>query len=581
MNELVEQQESNRLTEIERYQVLDSQPEQAFDRVTKLASEFFETPVAAISLCDRERLWFKSIVGLDCAEMPRTAGICSQVIYNDTPLVLHSASEHPEFHDHPMVADAPHVRFYAGAPLVTPSGQRIGSLCVADINARPGFTRAEAGRLKELASLVVDELELRLERMKAVRASDAKSSFLAAMSHEIRTPMNGVLGMTDLLLSNDDLAERQRQRIEVIKRSGHTLLALLDQILDLSKIEADKLELTKEPFDLRGLVQDLHTLFQARAQEQGLWFDLMDRLGTVPQLLGDPLRIRQILSNFLNNAIKFTREGGVAIRASARSMPNGNVQIRLDVQDTGIGIDPASIDRVFAPFEQADPSTCSQFGGTGLGLAICKRLAMMMGGDVGAESTQGQGSTFWLQAELEVADGQNASEKAASPEFRGPVSEPVMASAAQSAAPTTAARPAPSESAHADQHQQAHILVAEDDPVNAYLVEEILEAGGYSSTLVPNGRSVLDLLDKEPFDLILMDGRMPDMSGLEVAQKIRQLPNARASTPIIALTADAMSGDRERFLASGMDDYVSKPIDHAVLFAAIERCIQQSSRSAA
>ena len=351
MNELREQQEATRLVEIERYQVLDSEPEVAFDRVTKLASEFFGTPVAAISLCDRERLWFKSIVGLDIPECPRSAGICSQVIYNDNPLVLHSASEHPDFHDHPMVADAPHVRFYAGAPLVTPSGQRIGSLCVADVEARPGFTCEEAGRLKELASLVVDELELRLERMKAIRANHAKSDFLAAMSHEIRTPMNGVLGMTDLLLTTDDLGERQRQRVEVIQRSGRTLLALLDQILDLSKIEADKLELSKEPFDLRGLVQDLHALFQARAQEQQLWFDLMDRLGTVSPLLGDALRIRQILSNFLNNAIKFTREGGVALRASARSMPDGLIRVRLEVQDTGVGIEPGSIDRVFAHFE--------------------------------------------------------------------------------------------------------------------------------------------------------------------------------------------------------------------------------------
>ena len=576
MNELVEQEEATRLVEIERYQVLDSQPEQAFDRVTKLASEFFETPVAAISLCDRERLWFKSIVGLDIPECPRSAGICSQVIYNDDPLVLHSASEHPEFHDHPMVADAPHVRFYAGAPLVTPSGQRIGSLCVADVKARPGFTCEEAGRLKELASLVIDELELRLERMKAIRASDAKSAFLAAMSHEIRTPMNGVLGMTDLLLTTDDLGERQRKRVEVIQRSGRTLLTLLDQILDLSKIEANKFELTQEAFDMRGLIQDLHALFQARAQEQQLWFDLMDRLGPVPPLLGDPLRIRQILSNFLNNAIKFTREGGVALRATARSQPDGRVQVRLEVQDTGIGIEPSSIGRVFAPFEQADRSTSSQFGGTGLGLAICKRLAAMMGGDVGAESTPGKGSTFWLQIDLEAASEQEQAMEttAARPVcHHAPPPRP-----AASASPATVS----AESTKSDQgSKQAHILVAEDEPVNAYLIEEMLDAGGYTSTVVADGKSVLELLKKEPFDLILMDSRMPDMNGLDVTRLIRQLPNPQASTPIIALTADAMSGDRERFLAGGMDDYVAKPIDHAVLFDAIRRCLDQNRAAVA
>ncbi|MDH3658649.1 MAG: ATP-binding protein [Alphaproteobacteria bacterium] len=578
MTELNDQQESTRLLEINRYQVLDSEPEQAFDRVTKLASEFFETPVAAISLCDQERLWFKSIVGLDILEMPRSAGICSQVIYNDTPLVLHSASDHPEFHDHPMVADAPHVRFYAGAPLVTPSGERIGSLCVADVDARPGFTCEEAGRLKDLASLVVDELELRLERMNAIRASDAKSAFLAAMSHEIRTPMNGVLGMTDLLLATDDLGERQRRRVEVIQRSGRTLLTLLDQILDLSKIEAEKLEVTKEPFDLRSLIQDLHVLFQARAQEQQLWFDLMDRLGAVPPLQGDHLRIRQILSNFLNNAIKFTREGGVALRASALRKPNGLVGVRVEVQDTGIGIGPESIDRVFAPFEQADASTCNQFGGTGLGLAICKRLASIMGGDVGAESTPGQGSTFWLQLELETAEKQDDADDAAPARGGDHGSRP--SSIAATPDPARAATGGTARTAHKNACGQVRILVAEDEPVNAFLVEEMLDAGGYASTVVHDGKSVLAALEKETFDLILMDSRMPDMNGLEVARRIRQLSDTRASTPIIALTADAMSGDRERFLAGGMNDYVSKPVDHAVLFEAIGRCLEQA-RSAA
>ncbi|MGI9417008.1 MAG: ATP-binding protein [Geminicoccaceae bacterium] len=412
--------------------------------------------------------------------------------------------------------------------------------------------------------------------MKAIRASEAKSAFLAAMSHEIRTPMNGVLGMTDLLLTTDDLGERQRRRVEVIQRSGRTLLTLLDQILDLSKIEADKLEMAKEPFDMRALVQDVHALFQARAQEQQLWFDLMDRLGMVPPLLGDSLRIRQILSNFLNNAIKFTREGGVALHAGTCSRPSGRFQIRLEVQDTGIGIDPGSIDRVFAPFEQADLSTGSQFGGTGLGLAICKRLASMMGGDVGAESTPGQGSTFWLQIELETAsEHDNENDPASS--WPGKSSSQPPAAAAASAA----ARNVVSSSAHADEDQRAHILVAEDEPVNAYLIEEMLEAGGYTSTVVANGSLALELFDKEPFDLILMDGRMPDMSGLDVAERIRRLPDTRASTPIIALTADAVSGDRERFLAGGMDDYVSKPIDHVVLFAAIDRCLGRNRSAAA
>ena len=200
----------------------------------------------------------------------------------------------------------------------------------------------------------------------------------------------------------------------------------------------------------------------------------------------------------------------------------------------------------------------------------------MMGGDVGAESTPGEGSTFWLEIELETADKQEDAENAASRPSGEYPSQPSGAHATP-----IAARTAPATTASVDAGKQVHILVAEDEPINAYLVEEMLEAGGYTSTVVTDGRAVLEMLDKEPFDLILMDGRMPDMSGLEVTRRIRQLPDARASTPIIALTADAMSGDRQRFLAGGMDDYVSKPIDHAVLFDAIGRCLARNSSAAA
>lgn len=554
MYEFTDQQEHQRVVALNRYDVLDSEPEVAFDRVTKLASEFFDVPVSAISFPIDNRLWFKSIVGLDIPECPRAAGICSHVIENSAPLVLRDTKENDRFIDHPMVAADPHVRFYAGAPLVTPNGQRVGSLCVADVKPRPGFSNAEAGRLQELASLVVDELELRLERKNAQQANEAKSAFLAAMSHEIRTPMNGVLGMADLLLTADDLNPRHRRRIEIIQRSGETLLTLLDQILDLSKIEADKLELNTSPFNLRELVLDIHGLFESKAQSKALWFDMLDRLGGHHLVIGDPLRIRQIVSNFLGNAIKFTEQGGVSLLVAAQPSSSNGARVRFEVKDTGVGIDPSAIERVFAPFEQADRLTWSKFGGTGLGLAICKKLALMMDGDVGVESVPGEGSTFWLELGLEAQ--------------------------AEAQSSDTATEHLHKVRHHAKAPVERDILVAEDDPDMAILIEDLLDEAGYRATIARDGASVLNALAEGQFDVILMDGRMPDMSGFETTDHVRRLPDDRAQIPIIALTAEAMAGDRERFLAAGMDDYVSKPVDYEKLIAAIERCCLAKPRPA-
>ena len=554
MSHADDKDEFDRVSVLNHYEILDSEPEPAFERVTRLASEFFDVPVSAISFPIDDRLWFKSIVGLDIDECPRAAGICSHVIENDTPLVLRDAENNDRFHDHPMVAAAPHVRFYAGAPLIAPGGQRVGSLCVADVKPRPGFSNAEAGRLRELASLVVDELELRKARKNAERASEAKSAFLAAMSHEIRTPMNGVLGMADLLLTADDLPPRHRRRIEIIQRSGDTLLTLLDQILDMSKIEAEKLELTTSPFDLRELVSDIHALFEVKAESKGLRCDVVDRLDDYNQVIGDPLRLKQVLSNFMGNAVKFTEQGSVTLRTSAKPTSSSKVSLRFEIIDTGVGIEPAAIERVFSPFEQGDRLTWSKFGGTGLGLAICKKLAGMMGGDVGVESIAGKGSTFWMEVDLQrqVVDMPDETIKQPFDQANG-------------------ANPSSQDSASRD------ILVAEDDPDMAMLIEDMLDEAGHKVTIASDGASVLKALEQRSFDLILMDGRMPDMSGFETTDCVRRLPNERAETPIIALTAEAMVGDRERFLAAGMDDYVSKPIEYDKLMQAIDRCCSESS----
>ena len=301
------------------------------------------------------------------------------------------------------------------------------------------------------------------------------------------------------------------------------------------------------PFDLRELIQDIHALFGPKAQGKALWFDLLDRLGENHLVVGDALRIRQILSNFLGNAIKFTEQGGLSLLAVVEPGPANSAKARFEIKDTGVGIEQTALDRVFAPFEQADRLTWSKFGGTGLGLAICKKLARLMGGDVGVESVPGRGSTFWLEINLDL-------QCAKVPSLETAGSSPVAVKSS----------PVPPSS--------CNVLVAEDDPDMAMLMDDMLKEAGHKVTIANDGAGVLKALEDRAFDVILMDGRMPDMSGFETTDHIRRLPDERANIPIIALTAEAMTGDRERFLSAGMDDYVSKPVSYDLLLRAIDRC---------
>lgn len=410
---------------------------------------------------------------------------------------------------------------------------------MAQVVYRPMSGGRYAAISSDVGALREREKELKIARRRAEAASEAKSSFLANVSHEIRTPLNGMLGMAQVLAASD-LNAAQREQTDAILDSGRTLVALLNDVLDLSKIEAGKMEIAPVDSDLSHVMRRLDKLWQPNAEEKAIDLTLDLSASLPPRMKIDPVRVRQCVSNLISNAIKFTECGEVNVHVSIpRSGPNAGL-VQVKVRDSGIGMDAETIARLFTPFTQADGSTARRFGGTGLGLSISLKLARMMGGDLTVVSAPGQGSTFTLTFRAEAAAPPVATDKAAAdgaPVKSGPI----------------------------------RVLIVDDVPLNRKVAKLFLEHQGWLTAEAIHGGDALTQLGTETFDLVLLDIHMPVMDGPETLRQIRASGAPWSRLPVIALTANAMAGDRERYEAMGMDGYVSKPIDQRELFAEIGR----------
>jgi signal transduction histidine kinase/CheY-like chemotaxis protein len=530
--------EANRLEALREYRVLDTPPEERFDRLTGLASRLIGAPMALVSLVSDQRQFFKSRVGIDLTETSRDVSFCAHTMLGEAPLVVSDAAQDERFRDNPLVLDGT-IRSYAGAPLRTPSGLGLGSLCVLDPEPRR-FSDRDLDVLRTLACVVMDELELRTaaERLgaalsRAERAELLQRSFVSNVNHEIRTPLTAVIGFADLLDDSGDDPSRRRELCDVIRSSAERLLAVVEDVLDFARLESGTLSLDAEPLVLQQALRRSVDGARRTARERGIRVEV-----TTPSeellVLGDEIRFRQALDRVLDNAVRFGERGVVSVELTAEPAAAGTVEALVRVRNAWTGGLPEDVAGWVEAFWQGDGSSTRREGGVGLGLTIAQRLTALMGGGLTLERDE-ESICAVLRVRLPGAP-------AASREARLRVG-----------------------SRH-DELSSLRVLVVEDGPDNQLLLRMLLERAGAKVTVASNGAEALELEESGSFDLILMDLQMPVMDGFEATRRLR---DRGFSGPIIAVTANATEEDRRRCYAGGFDLFLTKPVRKSDLY---QRC---------